>query len=141
MIVLDTDVCISILNGYVTANDIFKDKDERLYLTSPTIFELYQGLYMHHKGKKAYSSQRFKNENDTLDLFVNSFNQLHYNSKAAKISAEIYSHLKSEGKSIGAFDCMIAGCILSHGLKKIITYNVKHFDLISELEVYSPMMD
>jgi predicted nucleic acid-binding protein len=50
---------------------------------------------------------------------------------------EIFWELKKIGKLNDKFDCMIAGILLSNGVDKIITRNVKHFENIPGLTVIS----
>jgi tRNA(fMet)-specific endonuclease VapC len=55
--------------------------------------------------------------------------------KEAKKSAEIYDKLESKGQIIDDNDILIIGIMLSNGIKKIITKNIKHFELIEEIEL------
>jgi len=55
--------------------------------------------------------------------------------KEAEKAAEIYDKLEIQGQIIDDNDILIAGIMLSNGLKKIITRNIKHFEIIEEIEV------
>ena len=55
--------------------------------------------------------------------------------KEAEKAAEIYDNLESKGKMIDDNDILIAGIMLSNGILKIITKNVKHFEIIKGIEI------
>jgi predicted nucleic acid-binding protein len=55
--------------------------------------------------------------------------------KEAKMAAEIYSSLETIGNLIDDNYILIAATMLSNGIVKIITKNVKHFEKIEGLEV------
>ena len=55
--------------------------------------------------------------------------------KEAEKAAEIYDLLESKGNLIDDNDILIAGIMLSNGINKIITKNVKHFEKIESLEI------
>jgi len=138
-IVLDTDVCIGILNGLVKIDDFTsKHGDEKIFITSSTIFELYRGLFKRFYGKSAISQTAFEKERNKLMLFIRQFIELSYNGKAAEISARLFEQLRGRGEYIGVFDCQIAGTMLSHNMKNILTWNKKHFEKLSDIEIHTP---
>ncbi len=138
-IVLDTDVCIGILNGLVKIDDFTsKHGDEKIFITSSTIFELYRGLFKRFYSKNAISQTAFEKERNKLKLFISQFIELSYNGKAAEISTRLFEQLRGRGEDIGMFDCQIAGTMLSHKMRKILTWNKKHFEKLSELEIHTP---
>ena len=63
-----------------------------------------------------------------MEIFILGF-------KEAEKAAKIYNALESKGKLIDANDILIAGIMLSNGINKIITKNVKHFENIEVIEI------
>ena len=59
---------------------------------------------------------------------------LNQEEKAEK-AAEIYDSLDSKGLRIDDNDVLICGIMLTNGIKKILTKNVKHFEKIKEIEI------
>ena len=55
--------------------------------------------------------------------------------KEAERAAEIYDVLESKGLRVDDNDVLIAGIMLTNGIKRIITKNVKHFERIESIEV------
>lgn len=54
--------------------------------------------------------------------------------KSAKISAEIYTSLRREGKPLDDIDLLIAGVAIENELV-LVTNNEKHFGRISQLSI------
>jgi predicted nucleic acid-binding protein len=107
-----------------------------LAITSPSMYELYSGIYLVQYGKKAKKSQSFIDaEIRGLDRIKKALIQVEFSTESAKLGAEIFYRLCSKGETIDLFDCMIAGTILSHGDCEIITKNVNHFQRIEGLKL------
>jgi predicted nucleic acid-binding protein len=51
------------------------------------------------------------------------------------MAAEIYDNLEAQGQRIDDNDILIAGIMLSNGIKKIITKNVNHFERIKDIKI------
>lgn len=51
--------------------------------------------------------------------------------------AKIFDRLDAKSKTIDDNDILIAGIMISNGIKKIITKNRKHFERIQGIEVLS----
>jgi predicted nucleic acid-binding protein len=137
-IVLDTDFCIGILNNIISKQTFLAQFGmQKIYITSSTIFELHRGLFKQFYGKNAISKKKFENEHTKLKKFISSFIELPYDGKSALITAQIFELLRSKGEDIGFYDCQIAGTILAHNLREILTLNVKHFEKIKDLKIIS----
>ena len=78
---------------------------------------------------------KHRKEEEFYDKFFTSIFLFEHNSKSAKKSSQIFWKLRKDGTAIGRFDSIIAGILLSNGVKKILTRNVKHFEKIKELEI------
>jgi len=55
--------------------------------------------------------------------------------KEAEKAAEVYDNLESKGYKIDDNDILIVGIMLSNGITKILTRNVKHFENIEGIEI------
>jgi len=138
MIFLDTSSAIQILNGNNSLESLIeKFEDDYFGITTPSIFELYHGIYKLKLLKKKISEQKYNELYIDLENFVNQFTTLSLNEEAANYAAKIHIELKAKGQEIEVFDCLIAAIILTNNYKKIITLNQKHFQKIEKLEVYS----
>ncbi len=125
IVIADTDVIIDFFSGAEPAASTIEQLilQDRLALTSITVFELYAGII----GKK-----RIKQIDDLTSLLpVFSFEEKH-----AEISAEIYNELKKKGNLIGNQDILIAGICITYDIP-IITRNRAHFSRIPRLRIFS----
>ncbi len=49
------------------------------------------------------------------------------------MSVEVEAELRKAGKLIGGADILIAGTMLSHGIKTVVTKNLIHFEKIRDI--------
>jgi predicted nucleic acid-binding protein len=127
MIGLDTTAIIDLFNGEAGIIEKISDVKESLVSTIINYQEVFFGIDL--------EGHRFIEEEDYFDNFFNNVEVLELTKIAAKRASNISWKLKSSGKEIDDFDCMIAGILLSNGVDKIITRNVKHFNGIQGLKV------
>lgn len=121
MILLDTNVCIAVLNRRPAS------VLQRLQTTDPhrnlskvsvvSIFELRFG---------AEKSQRRHANSEALDAFLKSVEILSFDAQDAAIAGTIRADLEAKGRPIGPYDYLIAGQAIRHGLT-LITANQKEF--------------
>lgn len=138
MIFLDTSSAIQILNGNPSIELAYEKFDVSQFgITTPSIFELYTGIYKLKYLKKKISKRDYRKLHEDLEIFINQSNVYTLDEKAAKLGAKIHSQLKGKGQEIDSFDCLIAAVIHTNGFKEIITINQKHFEKIEGLIVYS----
>lgn len=138
MIVLDSDIAISLLHKQVSIETLISHikENEILSISSLTVYELYFGLYKLKKSKGvSLNLPKWQQELNGIEKLTKILPILDYNLQSAKLSADIYIDLVSKGKTIGLFDCMIAGVVIAHGGRGIITGNKKHFERIENLEI------
>ncbi|MHA1585133.1 MAG: type II toxin-antitoxin system VapC family toxin [Promethearchaeota archaeon] len=138
MIILDSDVAIAILHNKIDFNlfSNFISHEDRLGITSPSIYEIYFGYHMWKYSKNMKkSSDDLDKELLDIDKLISKLIQIPFDGSSAIKSSEIYNALTAEGQKIDVFDCMIAGTIISHGYIKILTNNIKHYSRITELKV------
>ena len=67
-----------------------------------------------------------------IDAFFSSIHVLAYDRSAASASARVRATLKSRGQPIGAYDVLIAGAALAHGLM-LVSSNLREFERIDGL--------
>jgi tRNA(fMet)-specific endonuclease VapC len=132
MIILDTSACIDYLNGNEKLRDVMSENEDLIHITAITIYEINIGL---ERTKRKISKKRYKELNKIWLEFISGMEIFSLGFKEAKKSAEIYDKLESKGQIIDDNDILIIGIMLSNGIKKIITKNIKHFELIEEIEL------
>ena len=121
LVLLDTSWCIEILRGKALPD---KWRTHQFCLSSVVEAELWAGVY--HSGGK--------NERIKIEKLLASVERVAFDSKAAEATGKILGTLTKAGKSIGDFDCQIAGHALS--LKaQLATKNRRHFQRIKDLKL------
>ena len=134
MIIIDTSACIDYLNGNEQLKKLISDQENLIHITSVTVYEINIGL---EKTRRKISEKRYKELNKTWLEFISGMEIFSLGNKEAERAAKIYDLLESEGLRIDDNDILIAGTMLTNGIKKIITKNVKHFERIKDIEVLS----
>lgn len=124
---LDTDICIYILNG---ASDALKKRfrgvmRQRLCVSSLTEAELCYG---------ALHSARPQANQERIQAFLDPLEILPFDSRAAREFAQVKQTLVKQGLPSGAIDMLIAATALAGNLT-LVTNNVKHFKAIPGLRV------
>lgn len=132
MILLDTSACIDYLNGNKDLKKVVEDQDELLHISSITVYEMNIGF---ERTKRKISDQRYKQLYKPWVEFISSMEVFSLGFKEAETAAKIYDLLESQGQRIDDNDVLIAGIMLSNGIKKIITNNIGHFKRIEGLEL------
>lgn len=121
LVLLDTSYCAEILCGKPLPE---KWRAHRFCLSSIVEAELWAGVY--HSGGK--------NERVKVEKLLASVERVAFDSEAAEAAGKILGTLTKAGKSIGDFDCQIAGHAIS--LKALLaTNNHRHFQRIKDLEL------
>jgi len=85
----------------------------------------------------AHLSQRNDALDKTLEL-ISIVEVVDINKAVAVEGGKIYSRLVKEGGMIELNDCLISATSISHGINKIVTRNINHFERIKEIEVLTP---
>jgi len=123
---LDTNICIYLLNGNAILNEKVSEIGVSLLAISNSVLaELYFG---------AYNSQKVEENLLRIEKFKKCLNILPDSEKSAMLFGEIKSYLKSKGKLIEDFDILIASIALAHHCI-IVTNNTAHFARIVGLEI------
>ena len=132
MILLDTSACIDYLNGNKEIKKIIEDQEDLIHITSITIYKMNIGF---ESTKRKISEQRYKQLYKLWLEFISSMEIFALGFKEAERAAEIQDVLESQGKKIDDNDILIAGIMLTNGIKKLITKNVRHFEKIGDIEL------
>ncbi len=124
--IFDTNIIIDGLRQNKRAEKIFsqfENTDDHLFISSITIFELFSG-----------KSSKDKKQNQAINDLLKYFTEVDINLKIAKIAGEIY---RDKIKDLGVPDYIIAATAIEIGAQ-VATLNLKHFQKIPGLSIYSP---
>ena len=126
MIGLDTSAIIDLFRDDPALIRLLEQIDDTVVLSQISYLELMFGLDFERRNDKT--------EEEYYDSLFNLYSVLPLDNISCKKAAKISLALKKLGKSIGQFDCAIAGILLANGTNKILTRNKKHFENIKELK-------
>ena len=132
MIIIDTSASIDYLNGNENLKEILSEQESLVHLTSITVYEVSIGL---ERTKRKISEDRYKDLYKIWMEFISSMEIFTLGFKEAEKAAKIYDVLESKGQRIDDNDILIAGIMLSNGIKRIINNNIKHFEMIEDIEL------
>jgi tRNA(fMet)-specific endonuclease VapC len=125
---LDTDMCIYLLNGDERVKSrVAQAGVAAISVSILTVGELYFG---------AYNSARLEANLERIREFLSSPGPivLSIDDAAAKYFGKFKAALRRDGKPIGDVDLLIAGIAASRGLK-VVTNNTEHFERIAEISL------
>ena len=129
MYLLDTSVCIVLINNTSSSVRTRLQKalaqDEKVLVSSVVAFELWYGV--------AKSARPEANARLVETFFAGPVSLLAFEPEDAKVAGRLRAGLEAVGKSIGAYDLLIAGQALRHQLT-LITANVREFGRVKGLE-------
>lgn len=122
--VADTDVLIDFFADIPPQAQAVAEllKQGRLGVAAITVFELYAGV----RGAKRLR---------LLESFFTRVPVLPLDLLAAAYAGRVYTELRSEGRTVGNQDILIAGICLANGLP-LLTGNTSHFASIKGLALY-----
>src|SRR5882672_2734930 len=128
MYLLDTNACIALINN--TASRVrarFEEavaEDLKVHMSAVIAFELWYGV-----GKSA----RDESNSRIVETFLaGRVSLLPFDFDDAKVAGRLRATLEAVGKSIGAYDVLIAGQALRHQLT-LVTANVREFRRVKGL--------
>ncbi len=127
MFLLDTDICVYLINKKSTAliNKVTAISSHEIALSSITLAELNYG---------AEKSEKKDQNRQALEQFVIPFNILPFDVVATKTYGIIRASLEKQGKPIGALDFLIAAHALSLNAV-LVTNNTKEFSRVPHLTI------
>ncbi|OHY32720.1 twitching motility protein PilT [Cylindrospermopsis raciborskii CS-508] len=125
MYLLDTNICIALLNENRQAVAKFNRYFSQCYLSIIVVSELYKGVYC---------SQQVAKNLETLTEFIELLPVEPFEIEAAIEFGKIQSELRKIGKPTGEFDALIAA--VAHSRNDIlVTNNIKDFINIPNLKL------
>jgi tRNA(fMet)-specific endonuclease VapC len=125
MYLLDTNICIALLNKNSTVVAKFNHFFSQCYLSTIIISELYKGVYC---------SKQVEKNLETLAQFTELLPVEPFDLDAAIEFGKIQSELRQIGKQTGEIDALIAA--VDHSRDDIlVTNNIKDFENITNLRL------
>ena len=124
---LDTNIIIYAIKGKYPniIKRFLKVPYQSIVLPSIVIAELELG---------AKKSANYKKVTKKYEEFINLFDEVSFDNKAAKIYADIRYDLEKKGAIIGPNDLIIAATVLANdGI--LVTHNVKEFNRVKDLKI------
>lgn len=124
----DTTFIIDLIDGLPEAVERLRELQERqeiLFVTTPTIFELWTGITQSDRPEKEKMKAMQVLEGQLI---------LNLTQESAEEAGMIHGTLINEGQRIDPEDCLIAG-IAKHHNDTILTRNTKHFERIKGIAV------
>ncbi|MGF1615166.1 MAG: type II toxin-antitoxin system VapC family toxin [Gammaproteobacteria bacterium] len=97
---------------------------EALAITSVTLMEVEYGLRLN-----AALERRLR---PVMEAFFSAVHVLPYTADDARATAALRATLKAQGRPMGAYDALIAGCALARGLS-LVTSNTREFARVAGL--------
>ncbi len=128
--ILDTSFLIDLMEGLpeaVSKMQELQENRESLFISSPTIFELWTGVAQSNQSEK---------EKEKVKKIVDSQHILGLTKSSAEEAGLINGILWKEGKPIDPEDCMVAGIARDYN-QTILTKNLKHFERIKGIRLES----
>ncbi|MBD3212799.1 MAG: PIN domain-containing protein [Candidatus Lokiarchaeota archaeon] len=111
---------------------VLSEQEDLVHITSIVVYEIKIGL---ERTKRKISEKRYNELYKIWLKFISSMEIFPLGYKEAEKAAEIYDNLELKGSLIDDNDILIASIMLSNGIKKIITRNIKHFENIENIEI------
>lgn len=121
---LDTNICIfTSKNKPKEAREAFERHHGQMCISTVTLMEL-----IHGAEKSAFPERNLA----VIEGLAARLEVLSYDPKAAEHTGQLRAELEKQGKTIGAYDLMIAGHARSQGLI-IVTNNLREFERVPGL--------
>jgi tRNA(fMet)-specific endonuclease VapC len=125
MYLLDTNICIAIIQGNSSAVAQFQQKYQECYLSTLVLGELYKGVYC---------SSRVEQNLLVLNQFANQLPKVNFDENAAREFGKIQGELRQIGRPTGQLDALIAAIARSRN-DILVTNNTRHFINITNLQL------
>lgn len=134
MVCLDTSFLIDLIRGKEEVKKIeetLEKSEEHLTIASPSIVEIFKGLYL-KKNLKNIKENEIKKIQDLLSFMV----ILSLDKESAILAGEIEANLMNKGELIDLEDILIGAIAITNN-ETLLTRNKKHFDKINGLKIES----
>ncbi len=124
-VLVDTSIVIDYLRRQDRPDTKFVKifKDNELCLSAISIFELYNGATT-------------TNKKQDIETICNDMEIIDFDMNTAKIASEIYRNLRRKNNVIEFRDILIGSTAIQYNLP-IATLNLKHFERIDNLKIFS----
>jgi tRNA(fMet)-specific endonuclease VapC len=123
---LDTNICIfTSKNKPSEVREAFERHQDQMCISTVTWMEL-----VHGAEKSAFPKRNLA----VIEGLAARMQVLDYDSKAAEHTGQLMAELQKQGKTIGAYDFMIAGHARSRGLI-LVTNNLREFERVPGLRI------
>jgi tRNA(fMet)-specific endonuclease VapC len=123
MYLLDTNICIALLNGNRPVELRFIREFAQCYTSELVIAELYKGVY---------ASQQIEQNLQKLGKFVELLDVVVFDRAAAEEFGKIQAELRRDGRQTGVMDVLIAAVARSRS-SIVVTNNTRDFGHIAGL--------
>ena len=124
MILLDTNICIYIINGVLRVQEQSKRyKPADTYISAVSVAELMYG---------AVKSKNPEATKDKIYAFISKINVADFGASDAVEYGNIRAYLTQKGELIGALDMLIAAQAVVNGFK-LITNNIREFQRVPNI--------
>lgn len=125
MYLLDTNICIALLQNNSRVVPIFNRYFSQCYLSAIVVSELYKGVYC---------SQQIEKNLQTLARLTELLPVESFDIDAAREFGKIQSELRRIGRPTGEVDVLIAAVVRSRH-DTLVTNNIKDFENIPNLQL------
>ena len=125
MYLLDTNICVALIQGNSQARAEYERKKQECYVPTIVMAELYKGVYC---------SQRLEQNLDTVNRFLRKIQIVEFDENASEEFGKIQSQLRRIGRPTGVLDAVIAAVARSRG-DILVTNNTRDFINIPALEL------
>lgn len=125
MYLLDTNICVALMQGNPATIVEFDAKSLECYLPTIVLAELYKGVYCSRKIERNLSA---------LNLFVREMEILPFDGDAAVEFGIIQGELRRIGRPTGELDALIAAIARARG-DILVTHNTRDFINIPGLQL------
>lgn len=129
-VIIDTDILIDLLRNSKEAVAFVARLEERRFLLSTTVVNLFELHYGAHKSKQPEKS--LQSAKKLLSRLV----LLPLTSRAAQKAGHLFAELETKGESIGLRDTLVGAIAITRGFS-IATRNIEHFRKIADLKIIS----
>lgn len=120
LLLIDTDVLINYLRGYVDAVTYIESLTDPFLISSITVAELYSGV-------------RDGAERTALDIFISAFEVVAVD-EAIALKGGLYRRDYGKSHNVGLADALIAATAETKGAV-LVTLNRKHFPMLANVNV------
>ena len=124
---LDTNACIALINGTASVRARFEQTiagENQISVSSIVAFELWYGV--------AKSARPETNAARVEAFFAGPLRLLPFEEADARAAGSLRAAMQSTGRTIGAYDLLIAGQALRHKIV-LVTSNVREFSRVKGL--------